>query len=191
MAEMNRALRSKHGGNDDAPHATHLASPRSVKRSAFVKWSAVVMLLLAGLIADLSSQAKAAPPPPNRVFANCTFTAADLQAALKIQNKNDLNGGTLQASYIIIYVRQNPNDGQRIGTTGSSYTGPVICTNTTDTITPTTEGTAIPGPVDILGGAEASHVKIRPNTSVDPNDNRNRVCHTVAGNTDCFTIQKP
>ena len=185
MVETNRALRSKHGGNDEGPHSVHLTSPHSVK------WLAVLMLLLAGSIAGISSRAQAAPPPPNRVVTGCTFTTANLQAALNIQNLNSLNGGNLQASYIIIYVRQNPNEGQRIGTTGSSYTGPILCTNTTDAISPTAEGTVISGPVDILGAEEVSHIQYRANTSIDPNDNKKRVCHTVASNTDCFTIQKP
>jgi hypothetical protein len=192
MTEKSRALRSKHGGNLDAPHSTHPASPRSVSRSG------LLMLLFAGLITGLPSQAQAVPPP-NKVFFNCTFTTGavgegvvNLEDALNIPGLADLNGGTLEASYIIIYVRQNPNGGQLIGpppaTATSTYTGPILCTNTTDAISTTTATTPITDTVNILGAEEASHLRYRVNTSTNSEDNQIRVCHTVASTTDCFLI---
>jgi hypothetical protein len=192
MTDRNKGLRSKQGGNSDTPHSTHPASPRSVSRSG------LLMLLFTGLIAGLSSQARADPPAANHVFTGCTFTtglnttAGTLNSVLNISDadRTMLNGDQVQASYIVIYVRQNPNDGQRLDGATATYTGPIICRNATDTISATNEGAVIPGPVDIKGAEEASHLKHRLTGSADPNDNKNRVCHTVASNTDCFTIEK-
>lgn len=191
MAETNKALRLKQGGNEESP-STHPASR-----------SGILMLLFAGLIAGLSSQAQADPPTENRVLFNCTFTTdamegINLQDALDIPDLAMLNGdelhpdGQLKASYILIYVRQNPNNGQNItplGTPTTSFTGPILCRNVdTDAIAKTTEGTSIPGPVDILGAEEVSHLQLQPSSSTEPNDRKKRVCHTVASNTDCFLI---
>jgi hypothetical protein len=161
--------------------------------------SRVFVFLCAGLIFAASSQAQADPPTANRILFNCTFTTdavegTNLQDALNIPDLALLNGGQLQASYIIIYVRQNPNNGQLIGTppptSSSTYTGPIICTNAdTDDIAKTTEGTVIPGPIDITGAEEVSHLQLQPSSSTDPADREKRVCHTVASNTDCFLIQ--
>src|SRR5262245_27320054 len=106
--ESDGALRSRDCGNNNAPHSTWRASLRRVKGSA------VLMLMFAVLIAGIS-QAQAAPPPPNRILT-CTFNLGQLRTALGNSLPSSL--GTFQASYIIIYVRQNPNEGQQIGTTG-------------------------------------------------------------------------
>src|SRR6185436_9494451 len=101
--------------------------------------------------------------------------------------------GQIEASYIIIYVRQNRNDGQELnGSTPTTplFTGPVLCTNADDTdITETTEGTAIPGPVNVLGAEEVSHLQVQPFNSTNLNDRDKRVCHTVASSTECFLIE--
>src|SRR5689334_16686447 len=182
MAENKKVLRFKKGGNANAARSIHPTSLRWVGRSV------ALLLLSIGLSAGLLSPARAAPPP-NHVLSNCTFTTntvegTNLQDALNIPDLSTLNGGQLEASYIIIYVRQNPNNGQRIGTTGSSYTGPILCVNATDAISPTTEGTVISGPVDILGAEEVSHIQYRSTNAINPNENKKRVCHTVASNTD-------
>jgi|SRR5689334_21859959 len=188
MAENKKVLRFKKGGNANAARSIHPTSLRWVGRSV------ALLLLSIGLSAGLLSPARAAPPP-NHVLSNCTFTTntvegTNLQDALNIPDLSTLNGGQLEASYIIIYVRQNPNNGQRIGTTGSSYTGPILCTNAnTDEAVPTTEGAAIPGSIDILGAEESSHIQIQPHGSTDVNQRQKRVCHTVASNTDCFLIE--
>jgi hypothetical protein len=186
MVKNKGTWRFKKDGSAEAGHSAHAASLR------WVGSSCALMLLLAGLTAGLSSQARA-EPQANHVLSNCTFTTntvegTNLQDALNIPDLGSLNGGQLEASYIIIYVRQNPNNGQHIGTTGSSYTGPILCYNVTDSIQTSPEGTAISGPIDILGAEESSHIQIQPSGSTDTNQRQKRVCHTVASNTDCFLI---
>jgi len=136
-------------------------------------------------------------PTANRVFFNCTFTTADLQSILDIPTINGLANHQLVPSYIIIYNRQNPNEGQKIGTT-STYTGPVLCINSdTENVVPTSEATVIPNAtnqpgvpaINILGAEEALHLQYRSTLTTNPARNEKRVCHTVAGNTDCFFIQ--
>lgn len=187
MAEYSNAMRSTQRGSNDASQATHIAPLRSAIRSS------VPGLLCAGLILGLGSHAEA-DPTANRIYSNCTFTLSDLEG-LEIADLESLNGGQLQASYIIIYVRENPNDGQEIGTTGS-FTGPILCTNSaTDVAIPTTETTLIPDSgsgadsVNILGAEEVSHLQYEPNFIEGVGDPEKRVCHTVAGNTDCFLIR--
>jgi hypothetical protein len=199
MTEMKKALRSKQDGNKHAHQVASITSRRWANRL----WA--LGLLCVGLIFGASPQAQADPPTANRILFNCTFTTdagegfINLQDALDIPDLALLNGGQLQASYIIIYVRENPNDGQLIGTpppsSSSTYTGPIICTNAdTDDITKTTEGTLIPPDpdndpsIDILGAEEASHLQYRT-TGGTMADTEKRVCHTVASNTDCFLIQ--
>lgn len=193
MTEITKALRSKQHESYDAPQATSVASRQC-------RWW-VPGLLCAGLTLGLASHADA-DPVANQVYSNCTFTIDDL-AGLVIPDLDSglLNNGTLQASYIIIYVRENPNDGQNIfelvGETlqpTNTFTGPILCTNSdTDIATPVDENTLIPPPppfptdtVDILGAEEASHLQYAPAGGGDP---EKRVCHTVAGNTDCFRIR--
>jgi hypothetical protein len=186
MAETTKALRSKESVYN---HGTRL-----IKRG-------VVLLLLVGSIAGLSLPARADPPTANRVFANCTFTTGSpdsfgtLNSALSISSTDLglLEGDQVQASYIIIYVRANPNDGQDLKNS-PSFTGPILCTNAdTDVASPTTEATPIPplagDTVNILGAEEASHLQYEFNLVEGVSDPEKRVCHTVAGNTDCFLIQ--
>lgn len=189
MTETTKALRSKEDGNDHALYSNQPASPRPLSRPA------VLILLFAGLFVGLSQQAQS-DPTANRVFFECTFTTGSsttfgtLNSALNIsqQDLNQLQGSQIQASYILIYVRENPNDGQDLKNS-TSFTGPILCANAdTVDITQTTEGTAITGPVDIVGAEEAAHLQFRPTGGV-PADTEKRVCHTVASITDCFLIQ--
>ena len=170
----------------DQPTSGHVLSAPSL-----------LAMLTAGVIFAGSSPVYADPsgsPLPNRLFFNCTFTTADLQSILNIPTVNGLAGHQVHPSYIIIYNRQNPNDGQQIGTT-STYTGPVLCINEdTDNVFPTSEGTQIPNQpgaiaVDILGAEEALHLQYKSVLATGPGNTEKRVCHTVAGNTDCFLIQ--
>ena len=174
------ASRSSEGGHSYARLSTRTVS---------------FVVLLAGLLAGLPSPAQA-DPTADRIFSECTFTTGasttkgTLNSALHIssQDLNLLQGGQVQASYILIYVRENPNDGQDLQ--GSpSFTGPILCTNedTVDAVE-TTEGTEITGPIDIVGAEEASHLQYRP-TGGTMADTEKRVCHTVASNTYCFNIQ--
>jgi hypothetical protein len=110
---------------------------------------------------------------------------------------NALAGQQVRPSYIIIYNRQNPNEGQQIGTT-STYTGPILCINAdTENVVATSEATLIPNStnqpgatsVDILGAEESLHLQYRSVLAAGPGNTEKRVCHTIAGNTDCFFIQ--
>jgi hypothetical protein len=196
MIERNVALRAKHAGSN----RWFQSADGALRRFG------VLALLCGGLMVGAASQAGAEPagvPTKDEIFYNCTFTAAGLESALNIDTSN-LNVpdeieaiGHLRASYIIIYVRQTPNDGQEIGTVGSGdFTGPVLCTNSEeDDINQTNEGAAIGStlaPINIVGAEEASHLQVEPASSVDPthDDRTKRVCHTVASKTECFLITK-
>ena len=192
MTETTRTLRSKQSGTDHAPEATNVASRCWVGR-----WW-MFGLLCAVFVGGVPSKVEAQPagsPTANEIFYNCTFTTDDLNAALAISSTNLdlLTTNQIEASYIIIYVRQNRNDGQELdGSTPTTplFTGPVLCTNDDNTeITETTEGTAITGPVNVLGAEEVSHLQVQPSTSTNPNDKDKRVCHTVASTTECFFIE--
>ena len=189
MIETTKTLSSAKDSGNDAPNSTRAASPRLVNRPA------LSMVFLVGLLAGLPSAAPA-DPTADRIFSECTFTTGasttkgTLNSALHIsqQDLNLLLGGEVQASYILIYVRENPNDGQDLNNS-PSFTGPILCTNEdTVDIVETTEGTEIPGSIDILGAEEASHLQYRPTGGMVA-DTEKRVCHTVASNTYCFNIQ--
>lgn len=194
MMEATKTLCSKDGGDTHASHSTHPASPRSRR------WPRVLTLLFASLTAGLSLPARA-EPAANTVFSDCTFTTGShttrgtLNSVLNI-NQTDLNklaGGEIQASYILIYVRQNPNDGQDLASS-TLFTGPILCRNLDTAVTPTTENTLIPDPtladsVNILDAEEVSHLRYEPNIGNVVGAAEKRVCHTVASNTNCFIIR--
>ena len=191
MTETTEALRSKQGGNNNALQVSNIPPRLPVSR-----WW-ILGLLCAGLIGGGPPKAEAEPagsPTANKIFYNCTFTTEDLNAALTggIDPAHLALFATdqIEASYIIIYVRQNTNDGQQLDGATPTFTGPVLCTNVDSTdITETPEGTAITGPVNILGAEEVSHLQVQPSTSTNPNDKDKRVCHTVASSTECFLIE--
>jgi hypothetical protein len=191
MSEVTRTPRSKVDATSHTSHSPHTMSRRLGKQF----W--VLGLVYATFMWDASFKAQAEPsgsPTADQIFFNCTFTTVSLNSALAIAqpNLNKLQSRQIEASYIIIYVRQNPNDGQLLAGTPPSYTGPVLCTNSGldnfADITPTTEGTAITGPVDIVGAEEASHLQYRQ-TGAAESSTEKRVCHTVANKTECFLIQ--
>jgi hypothetical protein len=157
-------------------------------------------LLFAGLTAGLSLPAQA-DPVANTVFTECTFTTGPhttrgtLNSVLNISqtNLNKLTGGEIQASYILIYTRQNPNDGQDLANS-ALFTGPILCRNLDTRVDPTTEATQIPDPtradsVNILDAEEVSHLRYEPNVGTMVGPAEKRVCHTVASNTNCFIIR--
>ena len=164
MTETTEALRSKQG-NNDAPQATNIAS-RPLVRPIVDSWAAVCGI-------DRRSRRQRLKPNPtgsptaNGIFSNCTFTTD--QHSQCGPGRSDsarisiyLQGDQIQASYIIIYVRENPNDGQ-LSRDDTSFTGPVLCTNVRHRRHhQTTEGTAIAGPVDIRVRRKSSHLQVRP-----------------------------
>ena len=162
----------------------------------------LAILAIAGLLAGALPQVAAAADP-DHVFAKCTFTLNSLKNALTFNDTappaTRLRVQDLQASYIEIHVRQNPNDGQKIGTT-NTFTGPILCVNsaTEKNPTPTTETTDIPNATnhgaaatsaDILGAEEKLTLQYQLNLGTSPGNIEKRVCYTVAGHTDCFFIQ--
>jgi hypothetical protein len=191
MTETIKALHAKQGGSNDAPQATNITPRRTVSR-----WW-ILGLLSAGLIGGVTSRAEADPagmPIANEIFYNCTFDIGLLNDALTVDQANLdlLASGQIEASYIIIYVRQNANDGQQLAGTTPTFTGPVLCTNgATDDISKVNEGDGIAGPVNVLGAEEVSHLQVRSTSSSADNDKKKRVCHTVASSTECFLIEKP
>jgi hypothetical protein len=191
MRETTKVLRVKQSGNNHAPRATDVAPRRSVRG-----WWMVGLLsaALAGAVPIKAEAELAGSPTANEIFYNCTFTTADLNAALAggidPAHLELLATNQIEASYIIIYVRQNANDGQQLDGTTPTFTGPVLCTNVENTdITETTEGTAITGPLNVLGAEEVSHLQVQPFGSTNQNDKDKRVCHTVASSTECFLIE--
>jgi hypothetical protein len=194
MSGNNRLAHAKHSSRNGMKSAGHTVFSRFT-----IPTMSLAMLGAVGFVSGVLPRTAAAAEP-NHVFTSCTFTTTSLRAALTITDA-DLSAATLEASYILIYVRANPNDGQKIGTT-TSFTGPVLCINEdTESIVETTESTQIPNSndhpgavsVDILGTEEALHLQYLLNFSGGPGDPpgdvEKRVCHTVAGNTDCFFIQ--
>jgi hypothetical protein len=170
---------------------------------------AVAALALAALFIAMAGPAIADPagtPTPNRVFFNCTFTIAGLRDALTIStgNKTKFFVDQIEASYIIVYVRANPNNGQRLDGTPATFTGPVVCTNfpSTDNIFQTPDTSPIPNAtnhpgvesVDILASDETTDIQYLPRLAPDgvlkPKEKaEKRLCLTAGPNVDCFFIQ--
>lgn len=174
--------------------------PRRCRRSA----TFVSSLLVAGWILGVSVGALAQQPPApaaNHVWGSCVLTPA---AVTELQDSLTAAGGLPsgegdplpQVDFVIVYSLQNNNDGQALGT---GLTGPIVCTNSvTVTIETTTEDTPIPSltdqadgiTVDIEGIEEALLLQYQKMQNNAPLGGREkRVCHTVAGNTDCFLIK--
>ncbi|HET7237780.1 MAG TPA: hypothetical protein VFI76_02060 [Terrimicrobiaceae bacterium] len=171
---------------------------------------ALAALTLAAFFVGIASSAIAATDPPtvNRVFLGCTFKLADLRSALTLtntQNKFAFSGTDIEASYIVIYVRANPSDGQKLATPTTppfAFTGPVVCNNVdTDTIAPTSDTVPIPNPtnhgtatsIDILGSDETMEIQYQlltapPNPPTKGNIEK-RVCMSAGPNVDCFFVQ--
>jgi hypothetical protein len=170
---------------------------------------AVAALALAASFIAMAPPAMADPagsPTANRVFYDCKFTINDLRTALKIDqgDKNSFFTNLLEASYVIVYVRANPNNGQRLDGTTPTYTGPVVCTNfpSTDNIFQTPDTSPIPNPtnhpgvesVDILANDLTTDIqylpRLAPNGVLKPVEKtEKRVCISAGPHVDCFFIQ--
>jgi hypothetical protein len=168
---------------------------------------ALAALTLAAFFVGIASPAIAATDPPtvNRVFLGCTFNLATLRSALTLTNTQNKFAGDIEASYIVIYVRANPSDGQKLGTPTTppfAFTGPVVCSNgQSDTIVPTSDTVPIPNPnnhgtatsIDILGSDETMEIQYQlltspPNPPTKGNIEK-RVCMSAGPNVDCFFVQ--
>ncbi|MGH8659064.1 MAG: hypothetical protein ACREV4_11485 [Gammaproteobacteria bacterium] len=171
---------------------------RRCRRSA----TFVSSLLVGGWILGVSPGALAqlpGPPAANKVWGGCELTNG---AVIELQNSLTAEGGLPgeplpQVDFVIVYSLQNNNDGQAIGEAG--FTGPILCTDpgmvsidttTADTPIPSATEQAAGVTVDIEGIEEAlllQYQKMQSGALLG--DREKRVCHTVAGNTDCFLIK--
>jgi hypothetical protein len=118
--------------------------------------------------------------------ATCKLTNSTVNG---IKNNLKYYGGitTSNVDFVLVYSLANTNDGQP--TTGG-YTGPVLCVNPASVTYPppaTSENTPI-GPEgqawNITDLEQALLLQYEKTTGV----REKRVCHTVAGNTNCFLI---
>src|SRR5262245_55582726 len=92
---------------------------RLVRRVFAKPARSLAMLPAIGLVSGVAPQAATAAEA-DHIFSVCTFTTSSIRSALTITDPDlDLSTSTLEASYILIYVRANPNDGQQIGTTAT------------------------------------------------------------------------
>lgn len=169
-------------------HSTAVAAGRAddhgpVSRRRFATFLSA--LLIAGF-AGVSPAALAAPPGPpseDHVWGGCVLTpnaVSGLGESLKSGVPTDH-----EIDFVLVYSLQNDNDGQHFG---KGTTGPILCSNpktvaieTTEENTPIPDG---PGKVDIKALEQALIMQYQQQ---DGSRNK-RICHTVAGNTDCFLI---
>jgi len=173
--------------------------PRRCRRSA----TFISSLLVGGWILGVSFGALAqAPGPPeaNHVWGGCVLTSDAVTELRDSLTTPDVEGGLPedplpQVDFVIVYSLKNNNDGQALG---EAFTGPILCRNSgTVTIDTTTEDTPIPPvedqendvTVDIEGTEEALFLQYHRSDAIDAAEREKRVCHTVAGHTDCFLIK--
>lgn len=165
--------------------------PVSRRRSA----TFLPALLVAGLAIGVSPGALA-QAVPDHVFDGCVLnsnsgegeidTIAGLEADLEVGS----GIGDAQVDFVLVYSLANDNDGQDLGEAG--FTGPILCTrpavvgvagvNSTATDENTPIGTEA-DPVDITALEQALILQYDKDGTREK-----RICHTVAGNTDCFLI---
>jgi hypothetical protein len=176
---------------------------------------ALTAALLVGSTAHALAQAP--DPAADHVWGGCVLSTgeggtvgsllADIADSDSADEDPDLDQENLQVGFVVVYTLGNPNDGQPID--GGGFTGPVICLNPNlvdvtafedDGETPLTETSAIPddtGPdgadsVDLLAAEEVFILQYEINDDdeesfIDGNIEK-RICHTVAGNSDCFIV---
>jgi hypothetical protein len=156
------------------------------------RFSPSAPLLLCALYAlGNGSLAMATPPPPPPAkdrIATCRLNATAVKS-LKQSLKSTTGLAESNVDFALVYSLANPNDGQP---TTDGYTGPVLCINpesVTYPPTPTSENTPV-GPAgqawNITDLEQALLLQYRKTDGVI----EKRVCHTVAGNTDCFLIKR-
>lgn len=161
---------------------------------------ALAALALAASFVGVAVPATAADlPAENRVYVGCTFDIVKLRNALTIDAVNKFTNSRIEASYIVIYVRVNPSDGQQLANTSpAKFTGPVICNNSaTDVTVPTSNTTPIPNPtdhgtadsIDIKGSDETMEIQYQLITNQVRGRIEKRVCISAGPNVDCFFVQ--
>jgi hypothetical protein len=198
----------------------HLVSARvacSVRagRAQIARWTRMTsackaMALASALVVGSLVQALAADDPPgpaaNKVWGGCRLNAPTV---LALENDLEAQGGIgsnkAEVNFVVVYTLKNPNNGQLLS--GSSFTGPVICTNraavgitafdkggaaggvllkeTTDIPTGTHTGVAT---INVLSAEEAFILQYELNNTANPLPIEKRFCHTTDANVDCFRI---
>jgi hypothetical protein len=114
----------------------------------------------------------------------------------------------VEIAFVVVYALNNPNNGQPVP---GGFTGPIICTNPgNEEVTGVgitgfnrfnqllTEASEIPtdtdpgaaDSVDIVGAEEAFILQYQLNGGSNDGNVEKRICHTVAGNTDCFIVHE-
>lgn len=130
------------------------------------------------------------PPSVDHVWGGCRLTQAavsGLESGVSADGEGPLSSPLVD--FVLVYSLQNDNDGQLLGT---GYTGPILCTNPNNVnLAATGENTPIgtlAAPVEITALEGVLFLQHETVPGV-PSSREKRVCHTVAGNTDCFLIR--
>jgi hypothetical protein len=138
--------------------------------------------LAAALLIGVSGAALA--QTADRVWADCQLSPETVTSLLgDVGGIASNNAGSQEVAFVVIYSISNENNGQPVET--RDFTGPVICRNPAVVGITATQQTDPIGTVDILDAASAFLLRYRDGGTL-----RNRVCHTVDSNTDCFRISK-
>jgi hypothetical protein len=163
------------------------------------------MTLASALVVGTSVPALAqdpSGPAANRTWGGCLLTETIVSDLEDVLNASAINNANV--SFIVVYSQEAPNGGFKL--TGTSFTGPVICTDPAEVdITardkdgnPLMETTDIPtqtnpggNTVDIRSAEEESILQLKINGGSNAGDIVNRVCHTTDANVDCFLIFPP
>lgn len=171
-----------------------------------------LLALSAALLVGSTVHALAQTPPPavDHVWGGCILSET---AVIELQNSITAGTGAEGADvdFVVVYSRANSNDGQFLG--GGGVTGPVICINddqvgitafeadegilTEASRIPTDTHQLVPGEpdedeptsVNLLAAEEVFILQYELlDGEEDAGDIEKRICHTVAGNGDCFRI---
>lgn len=150
-------------------------------------------LLAAGLAAGVVPGALAAPPA-NKVWGDCQLTQEAIDGIVaSLESTGGVPSGNGKVDFVVVYTLQNPNDGQKLGVEGGpSFTGPVLCANTTNVdIASTEENTPIPKDSDPETTVDIKALEQALIVQYDQAGIRKRFCHTVANKNQCFLIRTP
>lgn len=142
----------------------------------------------------VSAPALVSAQKADRIWSGCILlddeTDMDLAAALEalIDDQgdsgpnpiNDRDDANIEVAFVVVYSLNNVHDGQPVGSSG--FTGPIICTAPGFSIDSTSQTAEIEN-ANILDAEDAFILRY------DQDGIKKRICHTVASNTDCFTVE--
>lgn len=190
---MTDALRICHG----TPAAgtgrmDYVRDGRAHGRASIGLTSACGALALAGA-ALVSMPAPASAQDADRIWAECTLQDGETNIAVALEDLIDDQGGNaiddrttgsapanIEVAFVVVYSLANVHDGQPVGSSG--FTGPIICTAPGFSIEETSQTDTISN-ANILDAEDAFILRYERNGNTEK-----RICHTVASNTDCFTV---